>query len=217
MSVMCGDHYLTVASLAFDIVIGFKIKPKQKLEESFKKHTYPGLLNFVSSCKSIEQLQFLRKDTRTAISQIGIILERVKAVEDGKGDPKWENNIKKLYIDKGITSKDVQAYLDWLKGPFNKAIADRIASLKQSLKEAGILTEADDDTDEGFEEAPADAKEEETKEEPAEEEKAEEAPTEEPEEEKKEEEIDVDKDQNLSDAEIKSDGGDIYVNCTINK
>ena len=127
------------------------------------------------------------------------------------------NNIKKLYINKGITSKDVQAYIDWLYGPFNEAISDRIKTLKESLKEAGIIVqEADDDTDEGFEEAPNDA---DVKEEaPAEDENTEELVEDQPEdEEKKEEDIDVDKDQNLSDAEIKSDSGDIYVNCTIHK
>ena len=200
-------------------MIAFKIKPKQKLEESFKKHNYPGLLNFVNTCKSIDQLKYIRKDTASTKSSLNTILKRVKSVEDGKGDPKWENNIKKLYINKGITSKDVQAYIDWLYGPFNKAISDRIETLKKTLKEAGIIVqEADDDTDEGFEEAPNDADTKEDKEEaPAEEENTEEPVEDQPEDEEKKEDIDLDKDQNLSDAEIKSDGGDIYVNCTINK
>jgi hypothetical protein len=198
--------------------IAFKIKPKQNLDESFKKHSYPGLLNFVNTCKSIDNLKYMQKDYSVLKNQLNTILKRIKAVEAGKGDPKWESGIRKLYMDKGITSKDVQAYIDWCANTYYKAISARIAELKKSLKEAGILTEADDDTDEGFEEAPADADTKEDKEEaPAEEENTEEPVEDQPEDEEKKEDIDLDKDQNLSDAEIKSDGGDIYVNCTINK
>lgn len=204
--------------------VALHIKPRQNLAQSCKKGNYPGLLTYVQNCKKVDLLKYMLNDMKSAKATLAVVLKRVKAVEEGKGDPKWEKGIRNMYIDNGVTSKDVEKYMNWLDTTYKTAINDRMKELQKFNEAAGIVVkEADEDekveekkedapadeTDEGFEEAPSDAEAEEA---PAEEEKSEE----EPEEEKKEEtENEIDK--NLSGSDIKSDGGDIYVNCTINK
>ena len=211
------------ASFFDKATIALHIKPKQNLAESCKKGNYPGLLTFVQNCKKMDLLKYLVDDLQTTKAQLTLISKRIKAVEDGKGDPKWEKGIRKLYIDKGVTSEDVAKYIEWLNTTYRTAINDRMKELKKLHESVGIVVkEADEDekveekkedtpaedTDEGFEEAPADAEVEEA---PAEEEKPEES------EEEKKSETENEIDKNLSGSELKSDGGDIYVNCTINK
>ena len=208
------------ASFFDKATIALHIKPKQNLAESCKKGSYPGLLTFVQNCKKMDLLEYLLKDLQTTKAQLTLISKRIKAIEDGKGDPKWEKGIRKLYIDNGVTSKDVEKYIEWLGTTYRVAINDRMKELKKLHESVGIVVkEADDDTDEGFEEAPKDveAKEEETEEAPAEEEKEEEKPEESESDEESKSETENEIDKNLSGSELKSDGGDIYVNCTINK
>ena len=43
----------------------------------------------------------------------------------------WGNNIKRMYLDKGVTSKDARAYLDWINGEFKNACKAKIKELKK--------------------------------------------------------------------------------------
>lgn len=210
-------------SIIGNATIGFQIRPRQDLPTSCKKGSYPGLLNYASNCKSLSKLNYLKKDLSTTNYTLKKILERVKLVEDGKGDPKWEKGIQKKYIDNGVTSKNLEKYINWLNTTYKKAINDRIAELKKLNEAAGIFMEADEDTEENKAEAEAPTEDEGTDEgfEAADDnaDTSDVTMDDASGEENTSGDVDQSQDQrqNLAGSDLKSDGGDIYVNCTINK
>ena len=114
------------------VAMGFKIKPHQNLDETLKKHEYPGYLNLVKSCKKVEDLEYLRKDLN--LNTFNIIKDRIEAVNkygvDAPETKRFGKNIKKMYIDKGITVKDCDATIKWFKDVVRPAITARIKELK---------------------------------------------------------------------------------------
>ena len=113
--------------------MGAKIKPHQNLDETFKKHSYPGLLNFVKNCNSINDLEYLKKDYSGALHTMKIIKERISICEKMGECNKTKNyykGIKKNYIDKGITVKDVDQTIKWFETIYIKTINDKLKSLK---------------------------------------------------------------------------------------
>ena len=93
----------------------------------------PGYRTVVKNSKDIEELQYLRTDIRTTIPVLTKIKERIKKCKE-LGETKETKNyykgIKKLYIDKGITEKDVEKALNGVNETIDM-INERIKELRK--------------------------------------------------------------------------------------
>lgn len=115
-------------------LIGFKIKPHQNIDETFKKHFYQGYLDFIKNKADISDIDYLRKDYQQGLATFKRIKERIEKVEklgDCSETSKYYKGIKSKYIDKGITSKDVEATIKWYTNNIPKALNDRKAELSK--------------------------------------------------------------------------------------
>ena len=96
----------------------------------------PGFRTVIRKSTDIEELQYLRTDTRTLIPTLNTIKERIKLCNELGETNKTKNyykGIKKMYIDKGITEKDVQKALDGTNETI-KLIGERIKELQKEKK-----------------------------------------------------------------------------------
>lgn len=125
--------YIVESSTLKKATFGFKIKPHQNLDETFKKHKYEGYLNFCKSLKDIDDLKYMRQDANSGFSTWRKIGERIDLCKGGKNDKNkgYYDDIKKKYIDKGITKKDIELTIDWFKNVVIPAINERIKELKK--------------------------------------------------------------------------------------
>lgn len=117
-------------------------KPYLKPEQFYKMHQYPGMLNMVKHVNTIEDLNYLKRDYVVGKRTITLIKERIdkcNKLGDCKETHSYYNGIKKQYIDKGITSKDIELYMKWGDEVYFKAINDKIKTLKQAQKESALL------------------------------------------------------------------------------
>lgn len=111
-----------------------KIKPKMEITDAYKKHSYPGLLNMVKNTDNINDLKYLLKDITVTNNQVKIIAERIDKCNKLGNCTETKNyykGIKSKYIDKGVTSKDMEAYREWLNDVYRKAIQDKIKESKK--------------------------------------------------------------------------------------
>lgn len=108
------------ASWLYKATLGFKIKPHQNLDETLKKHEYPGFLKLCKEAKDIEVVHYLRQDISVGISTIKKIRERIN-----NGD----SRVKK-FTDKGITVKDCDLTIDWFETVCRKALNERAKELR---------------------------------------------------------------------------------------
>ena len=111
------------SSFLSKLMLPFKIR-KYNSEEGvsindisdFIKHGYnPGFRKLIDKSTDIDELIYLRNDHRTLIPQLVTIKERIKLCKELGETNKTKNyykGIKKIYIDKGITEKQVQKSID---------------------------------------------------------------------------------------------------------
>lgn len=114
-----------------------KIKPKMTTEQILKQHKYPGVYNLIDKIDSLDDLLYLRKDFNTAMGTFKTIQERIELCEKYGECEKTKNyykGIKKLYIDKGITSKDVELTIKWYKEVYYKKLSEKIKKVRQESK-----------------------------------------------------------------------------------
>ena len=108
-------------------------KPVNDISDYIKYGYNAGLREVIKRSKDIDELQYLRADANTLIPTLKTIKERVKLCrelgETTKTEPYYKY-IKKHYIDKGITEKDVQNAIDEIHNQ-NKLISERIKELKK--------------------------------------------------------------------------------------
>jgi len=112
------------------VFMGLKVHPKQKLWESFKKHEYPGFLNLIERTKKRSDLIYLRKDCYIALTTIATIKEKMIDCEKGEFC-KDREFIKNEYINKGITSKDIEKYEKWIREIALKEISNKLREIKK--------------------------------------------------------------------------------------
>lgn len=132
MSGLYGNKFLQESALN-KITMGFKIKPHQNIDETFKKHKYEGLLNFAKKCNDIDDLKYLQKDLSISMHTFAKIRDRiVLCVKKGecKETQAYYKNIKKKYIDNDISAKDIDLTIEWFKNVYSKEISKRIKELK---------------------------------------------------------------------------------------
>lgn len=128
------SSYLSKLSLPFKIKKygkeeGFVVK---EIADLLKKHYNPGVRKLIEKSTDIDELQYIKKDTRTLIPTINKIKERIKLCKDLGETSKtssYYKYIKKHYIDKGITEKDCDMTIDEIHNQ-EKIINNRIKELK---------------------------------------------------------------------------------------
>ena len=109
-------------------------KSGNNLEQILKQHSYPGLLHYVEKSKSYDDLVYLRKDYYIGMKQFNKIKERIELCEklgDCKETSRFYKGIKKLYFDKGITSKDVGLTIQWYQEVYFPKLKEKIQETKQ--------------------------------------------------------------------------------------
>ena len=68
-----------------DIFVGLKIHPHQDLVQSFKKHSYPGLLDYVNTRTKLHDVEYIVKDTKlSGGNTVKTIIDRMEKVEKGQ-------------------------------------------------------------------------------------------------------------------------------------
>lgn len=111
------------------------------MSDLIKHHKNPGLEAYVKKSRDIEELEYIRNDTRQIKPTLTKIRNRIVLINQ-KGECKetksYYKGIKKLYLDKGIKLNDVDKTLEWYE-EFMKLISDRIKELKKkSTNESSI-------------------------------------------------------------------------------
>ena len=118
------------------VIMGFKVHPHQNIDETFRKHKYEGLLNLAKRTKKLEDLKYLRQDANSGVRMFTKIKTRIESCSKHGLNDDTENyykGIKKDYLDKGITAKDVQLTIDWFNNAYIKYLNERIEEV--SVKE----------------------------------------------------------------------------------
>jgi hypothetical protein len=116
------------------ILLATKVKPRQELDETYKKHSHPGYLNMIKSLKDLDDVNYIRKDIGVwdyNSKKIKERLEKCYKLGDCAETKNYYKFIKKKYIDKGITVKDVEATNKWFNEVARKALNDRAKELKK--------------------------------------------------------------------------------------
>jgi DNA replicative helicase MCM subunit Mcm2 (Cdc46/Mcm family) len=104
------------------------------MEDLIKHHHNPGLLEIVKTSKDIDELEYIKKDTHGVFPTLEKIKERIglcRELGETSKTSSYYKYIKKHYIDKGITEKDVDKTIEELKKQ-EKLINERIKELKKA-------------------------------------------------------------------------------------
>lgn len=130
-------QYIMQEGYLSQLFMGLNPNNRQDIVTTFKKHSNEKYLNAIRSCKKIEDLEYLRRDSNMGDRQLKIIYDRmVKCEKLGycKETEKYYDGIKKLYIDKGVKSTDVEATIKWMKIVPKQEINKRMKELKGQHK-----------------------------------------------------------------------------------
>lgn len=98
-----------------------------------KNHSNPGLREIAMQSKDVDELRYIKKDIQTTFDTLNKIKDRIKLCKQvGETDKtkSYYKNIKKMYIDQGITEKDVEKTIENL----NKLIDDINKRIKDLQK-----------------------------------------------------------------------------------
>lgn len=117
--------------------LGFKIKPHKNLEQILKDHKYEGILNLAKTTNKLGDLEYLRKDYqsgKTLFKTLIVRIDKVNKLGLCKETKPYYKSIKKLYIDNGITVKDVEATLKWYEDNYVPVLNQRIKELRKNQK-----------------------------------------------------------------------------------
>lgn len=108
------------------------------IKNLIKNHYNPGLRQIINTSNDIDELQYIRKDTRTVFHALEKIKERInlcKSEGETRKTSSYYKFIKSNYIDEGITEKDVQKTIDELNKDMN-TISVRIKELRKTQNES---------------------------------------------------------------------------------
>lgn len=106
-----------------------------------KYHYNPGLRQVCQTSKDIDELKYLRDDTRTSIPTLNKIQERMyncRKLGECKETKSYYKYIKKKYLDRGLTENDVKKTIIETQKTI-QICNDRIKELKKAIKESGLV------------------------------------------------------------------------------
>ena len=110
-----SKQFLQTKVTAYNKKKGVSIK---SMPDLIKNHSNPGLTELVKNSKDIDELKYLKKDTQTTFSTLNKIKERIglcKRLGETDKTKNYYKAIKRDYIDKGLTEKDVDATIVGMK------------------------------------------------------------------------------------------------------
>ena len=136
--IMCEDIVEEVSYLQalkfefknFDVIIKNFLADAQNTGNFEKLHD--NLLKMVSRCRTINDLEYIRKDLSTAKQFLTKYAEIVKNVETGKTEKmniSMVSNIEKR-IRKGLSSKKIIDHKKWIDTVYSKAINDKAKEIR---------------------------------------------------------------------------------------
>ena len=144
-----GESSVEESSFISKLTLQSKIRKYNKangtnvrdMADLLKHHKNPGLEEYVKKSRDIEELEYIRNDTRPLRYTLTKIRNRIALINQ-KGECKetksYYKGIKKLYLDKGIRLNDVDKTLEWYE-EFMKLISSRIKELKKKpINESSI-------------------------------------------------------------------------------
>lgn len=102
-------------------------------------HKNPGLEHLVSITSKVEDLSYIRRDTIRIIPTLEKIKTRIPLCKHGE-TPKnksYYKGIKKNYLDRNLTEKDVELTIKWVRDICN-TISEKIRKLKKSINEFSV-------------------------------------------------------------------------------
>ena len=108
------------------------------MPEILKSHKYEGLLDLVKRTNNLDDLYYFRQDYHVGIGQFERILKNIRNCEELGECPttrRYYKGIKKMYLSKGVTSRDVELTIEWYKNVYLPAINSRIKEVKNKEKE----------------------------------------------------------------------------------
>lgn len=106
-----------------------------------KYHYNPGLRQICQTSKDIDELKYLRDDTRTSIPTLNKIQERMyncRKLGECKKTKSYYKYIKKKYLDKGLTETDVKKTIIETQKTI-QICSSRIKELNKSIKESNSI------------------------------------------------------------------------------
>ena len=124
------------------VLIGFKINGADagstaKRISILKAHKNDRLLNYINKCKSIDELDYIRKDCHIfiyAYNNIGERIDKINKEGNSKETRSYYKGIYNDYIKHGITSKDCKLIVKWCRDVVLPAIFDRRKELVKNKK-----------------------------------------------------------------------------------
>ena len=90
----------------------------------------------IDHLKDFDDIAYIRQDIRLGLVDAGKIAERLELCQNGenKENKNYYKGIKKLYIDKGITKSDVEAYKNWLNTVAKEKLNSKVKELREKEK-----------------------------------------------------------------------------------
>lgn len=122
-----------------DAIAGLKIHPHQSQDETLKKHSYPGFLNYINKINYLSELEYIRRDTYMGITYFTNLKTRYKMYLEGDSIHDHETRTLKKGLDKlckeledkGVELSDFDPTIKWFREVALKAITARKKYLKE--------------------------------------------------------------------------------------
>lgn len=115
------------------VMMGLDSRNRQDIITTFKTHKNEKYVRAIRTVKKTEDLEYLRRDNASGLTLFKKIYTRMKKIEQvGLCDEtrKYYKGIK-LYMDKGVTSKDVEATIKWWESTIPKEFSNKAKELRE--------------------------------------------------------------------------------------
>lgn len=123
--------------------------PINNISDLIKYHKNPGLENYISKCNDYDAAFYIKSDISDDINKLKEIKEKIIECKKGENtkNKEYYKNIKKKYLDKDLSEKDVDLTLTWADSIYKK-ISKKVKDLesKESSKyfDESILIDNDE-------------------------------------------------------------------------
>ena len=106
-----------------------------------KNHYNPGFRHIINASKDINELNYIRQDTKNAFNTLTKIRERIvlcKKIGETQKTKSYYKYIKKKYIDEGLTERDVDLTIKELNKDM-ETISKRVKELRKGITEESMV------------------------------------------------------------------------------
>lgn len=135
------ESHIHESSYVSKLLISSKIKKYNKKNDTnikgmydlLKHHSNPGLDHYIQRSNDVNELNYIKADTKTVLPTLNKIKDRMELIEkygECKQTQSYYKGLKNMYIDKGITVKDVELTIEGINHTID-LINERIKIVKQ--------------------------------------------------------------------------------------